>query len=123
MEFSVKHSDGIFEIITSGATELGIYGEFLDALLALDQWRPGALILVDESALDTSLLTVKDVQEIAEMCGARRAKLGPAKCALVVGRDLEFGMVRMWGVYVEEKWDVTANLFESRAEAIAWLKA
>jgi len=43
------------------------------------------------------------------------------KCAILVARDLEYGMVRMWGVFVEGKWDVTVNLFKSRDEAIVWL--
>lgn len=36
-------------------------------------------------------------------------------------RDLQFGMAKMWEVYVEDKWYVTNKLFRYREEAIKWL--
>ncbi|MBU8871871.1 MAG: hypothetical protein KOO60_13475 [Gemmatimonadales bacterium] len=122
MEFSIKHNDDFFEIKVSGEAELSKYGDFLDALIGHDKWKPGTPVLVDEMELDTSPLTVGNVQQIADMCGQRRAELGPAKCALLAGRDLEFGMIRMWGVFVEGKWDIVSDLFTVREEAIGWLK-
>jgi hypothetical protein len=121
LEYRVKNFGNYFEIKISGPAKLEIYAEFLDAVLEHEEWRPGSPLLVDETDLDTSPLTIGEVQEIAEMCAQRSAKIGKSKCALVVSRNLEFGMVRMWGAFVDGKWDVQPNLFRSRDEAIAWL--
>jgi len=49
-------------------------------------------------------------------------QLGKTKLALLVARDLEFGLAKMWQVFVDEKWDVISRVFRSRDEAITWLK-
>ena len=42
--------------------------------------------------------------------------------ATVVSRDLEYGMARMWGVFVGSKvWHASEKLFRDRDEALAWL--
>jgi len=121
LEFSLNHHDGYFEIKIFGKAELQGYGEFLDALLAHEDWVPGSLLLVDEMDLDTSSLSSAKVQEIADACVLRRDGLGNTRCAILVGGDLEYGFVRMWGVFVEDQWDVIANLFKTRDEALDWL--
>ena len=123
MEFSVNPCDGFFEIKLAGEAKLETYGEFLDALVSHGDWKPGTPIFVDEVDLETGPLQVRDVEEIARMCGDRRVEIGQARVALLAGRDLEFGFIRMWGVFVEDKWDVTANVFKSREDAMAWLMA
>ncbi len=121
MEFSLRYSGGLFEIKISGSAKPKIYSDSLDALFINDLWKPGTPLLVDETEMDAGLLTVKDVRTIAEIFIKRRTEFGPARFAIFVSRDLEYGMNRMWMVFVEEKWETAVDVFRSRDEAIAWL--
>ena len=121
MKYEVRYDDEFFEVTTHGDAEPGGFEEFIDLLLGHEKWKPGTAFLVDHSELNAGPLTVAEVHNIADMCVRRRAQFGRARCALLVRRDLEYGLARMWEVFVEGKWDVTANLFRSRNEAILWL--
>ena len=122
MEFTLKTGTGFLEIKLSGKANLDVYRATLNALNAHDEWDPGTPLLLDETELDTSALTNAEVKAIAEMFTGMRAVLGQSKVATVVARDLEFGMHRMFEVYVGDKIDTRGRLFRSRTEAVAWLK-
>jgi hypothetical protein len=47
--------------------------------------------------------------------------VGQARCATVAPRDVQYGLVRMWEVFVEGRWDVIHQAFRSRDEAVSWL--
>ena len=122
MKSEVRYVDEFFELTTHGDADLGGQEELFDLLLGHEKWNLGAAYLVDHSELNAGPLTVAEVRGIAKMCEKRRAELGRARCAILVGRELEYGMTRMWEVFVDGKWDVTEKLFRSRDEAISWLK-
>ena len=121
LEYNLTYHDGFFEGTTSGDAEADQFGELLDLMLAHAEWKPGTPYLHDHTDLNAGPLTVDDVGRVAQLCADRRADLGAGKCALIMVRDLEFGLARMWGSLVEDKWDVEANIFRTREEAIAWL--
>ena len=121
MEYSLTYHDGFFDITTSGDAEAAPFEQILDDMLRHETWKPGSPYLHDHTDFNSGPLTIDDIRNIAYMCEARRDELGEAKCALVVARDLEFGLARMWGSLVDGKWDVEANVFRTRDEAIAWL--
>ena len=122
IEYELHYRDGFFEIETHGGAEAWKFGEFLARMLADERWKPGTPFLTNHTDLDAGSLTVNEVRQIAAYCIDSRANFGHARCAVVVGRDLEFGLSRMWGVFVEGEWDVAAGVFRSRDEAVAWLK-
>ena len=121
MEFSVKYRGGFFDVKTSGDGELDKFGDLADAMFAYEEWKPGTPVLHDHTDLNSGPLTVDDIRGIAQLCADRRAQFGAGKLAVVVARDLEFGLARMWAVFAEDKWDVVSKVFRSREEAIAWL--
>jgi len=123
MEFDLRYRGGFFDGKTSGDAELDTFRELLDVMFAHEEWKPGTPVMYDHTDLNSAPLTVDDVRSIAQMCADRRAKFGVAKVAIVVSRDLEFGLSRTWAAFVEDKWDVSANIFWTREEAIAWLTA
>lgn len=122
MEYTQNYEDGIFIVVTHGDGAAEPFARILEEMLAHPEWKPGGLYLHDHSDFNSGPLTVDDILYIVGLCEARRAELGDAKCALVATRDLEFGLARMWGSMVEGRWDVTANVFRTREDAIAWLK-
>ena len=40
---------------------------------------------------------------------------------MYVSGDLEYGLNRMWHVFIEGDWEVESNVFRSREEAMPWL--
>ena len=121
MEFKLQYRKGLLEVKTSGDAELGTFREMMDSMLAHEEWKPGSPFLLDHSELNAGTLTVDDIRGIAGFCAQRRDRFGRAKCAIVVSRDLEFGIGRMWQVFVSNRWDVTEELFKSKDDAREWL--
>jgi len=123
MEYTIESRDSYLEVKQSGLCELRVYGECLAAVLEHESWTPGTPTLVDQTELDAGTLTINEVRALATQCGARREEAGSSRLAILVARDLEFGMNRMWGVFVEDQWDVVLGVFRSKEEAVAWLTA
>ncbi len=122
MKSEVHYNDEFFEVTTHGDAAPVGFEEYLDVMLGHEKWKPGAAFLEDSSDLKADRLTVADVRKIADIFVKRRAQLGRARMPILVFRELEYGMVRMWEVFVEGEWDVTEKLFRSRDEALSWLK-
>ena len=121
MKYELNYREGFFEVKTYGDAEPGEIKEFLNSMLAHEKWKPGTSFLVDHSELNFGDLTVNDVRHIANVAVRRRAELGQARNATVAPRDEQYGLVRMWEVFVESKWDVIHHVFKSRDEAVSWL--
>ena len=77
--------------------------------------------LFDHSDLDSGPLTVNDVRRIADYCADRKEEFGHSRFAVVLRRDVEFGLARMWGFFVEGRWDAIVGIFRSRDKAVQWL--
>jgi hypothetical protein len=121
MKYELNYREGFFEVKTSGDAEPGGIKEFFDSMLVHEKWKPGTSFLVDHSELKLGHLTVNEVREIADGCVRPRAELGQARSASVTPLDEQYGLVRMWEVFVEGRWDVIHQAFRSRDEAISWL--
>ena len=125
MQFNLNYHDAIFEVTTSGDAILQGYYNYTEAVLDHEEWKPGGLILLNHIELNTGTLTIDDVQAIANIAGQYRVQLGTAKVAIVVDRDLDYGMTRMWQALVERHttpYD-SVKIFRNRDEAVAWLKS
>ena len=122
MQFNVRYHDGIFEVTTSGDANLQGFDDYVKVIFEHEEWKPGGLILCDHTELNAGPLTVADVQGIAILGRKYKDQFGSAKLATFVSRDLEYGLARMWEVYVEsEGWHASEKLFRERDEALAWL--
>jgi hypothetical protein len=117
----LKYREGFFEVKTYGdADPAGIRG-ILDSILTHEEWKTGTPFLVDHSELNFGHLTINEVRHIADVGVRPRAELGQARCATVAPGDVQYGLVRMWEVFVEGRWDVIHQAFRSRDEAVSWL--
>jgi hypothetical protein len=121
MEYRVTKHEGYFELRLAGDIDPGTCPEALGELFGHPDWVPGSPVLVDEWDLRADDLTISGLKEIAWICTERSALFGKAKLSMFVSRELEFGLNRMWHVFVEGKWEVEGNVFRSREEAMAWL--
>lgn len=123
MQFTIEHRENHFLLTVTGAINTGAMVDMITSLLAHDAWQPGTPVLVDESAMDASEATVTNVREIAQACSQGSEQLGRARIAIVVARDMEYGMNRMWMAFVDGKWQVQCNVFRSEEDARAWISS
>ena len=123
MKYEVNYHEGLFEVKTYGDAELEGFFGFWKELLAHEKWKPESRILEDHSELNARPFTASDIKILSERAVSMKNKLGNAKLAVVVSRDLEYGMVRMRHAYVDGNWNVNEDVFRSRDDAIAWLNA
>lgn len=121
MEYEVHYRDGIFEVATHGGGDVKVFQELLSETLDHPQWRPGEPILIDHSNLNAGPLTVDGMAQLADMIQLARNELGSSRMAILAPGDLEYGLGRMWQVFVENKWDGEARIFRSREDAVRWL--
>jgi hypothetical protein len=123
MEYKVAFVDGYFDVKLIGKSSIEDAAAYFDYLIAHKQWKPGSLVLSDETGIEIGHLTRNDLEQMAKICGERRTAIGVARFAAIVPRDLLFGMNRMFQVYVEPFWDAAIYAFRSRDEALKWLFA
>ena len=122
MRYEILCFDDFIEVRTSGEAELKVFKDMTLAILAHEHWHIGGAILINHSELNTAPLTADELREIASFNKQFNSQIGLAKIAILVARDLEFGIGRMWQVFASEGRASTTELFRSRDEAIAWLK-
>jgi hypothetical protein len=84
------------------------------------RWRPGMAVLVDESALDVSTLTGRDVEEIAGFIVDLDDRLGPAAFAVVAPDAYAEGLVDVLIRYLDCA-RLRACTFPSQNYAKEWL--
>lgn len=121
MEYTVTFGDGYFDVKLIGKSSVEASAAYLDFLIAHKEWRPGPLVLSDETDVEIGHFTANDLMRISNVCKERRAAIGAARFAAVVPKDILFGMNRMFQAYVEPNWDATVLAFRSRDEALQWL--
>jgi hypothetical protein len=123
MKHTIFSRSGFLEVQTSEDANLIDMLEMLAAVISHSDFRAGANLLIDHTRLNAGPMTAADVHAAADKVSALRAEIGRMRCAHLVSRDLEFGLVRMWEAYVDGRWDGSAECFRSRLEAISWLGA
>lgn len=125
MQFDLNYHDEIFEVTTSGDAILQGYYDFVKAVLEHKEWKPGGLVLINNTELNTGTLTIDDINALAEISNQYREQIGKAKVAIVLDRDLDYGMARIWQTFVglRADWQASEKLFRNMVEAEAWLNS
>jgi hypothetical protein len=121
MEYEIHQTSKFVEVVTHGDGEATVFQELLSEVFALKDWKPGTPILIDHSDFNAGPLTVGEMSALADMIDSVRVELGSLRMAILVAGDLEFGLGRMWEVFVEDKWDGASEVFRSREDAMRWL--
>jgi hypothetical protein len=63
-----------------------------------------------------------DVMRIAELLIKYRNRIGPSKTAVVISKDVTFGMTRMFQAFSEQS-SIETAIFRNMEEALRWLGA
>ncbi len=110
-----------FTITTAGQGNVEGIIAFLDAIVAHPQWRPGLNILLDHRRLDIAPITVEGIDRVSGYFQTLSPQLGDGKIALVMNRDIDFGIARAWELVTREYVDMEIGVFRSIEEARHWL--
>jgi len=112
------------EASTHGMADPTVLIAMVHRIAALCGQHASANVLVDHSDIDATPLTMRDVETLSRTTVACETFQG-RKCAHLVARDLQFGLVRAWETMIEIHGltELETGLFTDRTEAIAWVKA
>jgi hypothetical protein len=122
MRFEILCFGDFLEVRTYGDADLKGCKDFIRAFLAHEHWHPGGALLINHSELNSNPLTTDDIIELAQFTKPFLPQMGKARIALLVSRNLEFGMGRMWQSFASEGRESVSEVFKSREQAISWLK-
>jgi hypothetical protein len=121
MNYTMTSRDGFLDVETHGDADRGGLMAMIADILSHPNWAKAGAIFLNHSDLNSNPLTVDDIHSTAREVGRLREQFGQARVAVLVRRDVEFGMVRMWETIASNNWDATLRCFRSRDEAMLWL--
>ena len=78
--------------------------------------------LWDYREADLSKLTTQDLAAIRDFAAAREAGAEARRVVLLVSRDLDFGIARMYGSMAEAKYPARFSVFREKDAAENWLR-
>ncbi len=84
-------------------------------------WRPDLAALLDFRGLDIGTLRQGDILRLADEYRPFTGLIGAAPIAVLVSRQLDYGLVRMWEALVEGM-NLPHGVFYEEGEAEAWLR-
>lgn len=110
-------------IRTKGVATLEGFTAWLKEGISDPRSRPGLRVIIDHRQLATSAMTLGDIERRAEITAKEQPNIRGAHVAIVVERDVEFGMLRMLGAVFETHPELRSMLcvFRSIDEARLWL--
>jgi hypothetical protein len=93
------------------------------SLLAHPDWHGAANVLVDYRESDFTELSKIEMERISKSIVEIANEFGGARAAIVVSREVDFGIVRMWEMSTGDAILFAFRVFRSIDEARAWIDA
>jgi hypothetical protein len=117
--FSIDKESGIVHTTIEGHTSTDEIVAGLRNLMDHPDFRPGLKGIADlrNSQLDTFSA---DVREIANLIIEYQDKIGPSRTAVLVSKDVTFGMARVFQAFSEQS-SIETAIFRNKEEALQWL--
>jgi hypothetical protein len=109
-------------VITRGRATAEGLDAWVQEVLSDRRYRRGMGVLVDHRALDWTTMTTQDLRRRAGLFSRDDARIGPTRAALVAGRPVDYGLMRMVAAYLGERAAFHAEIFYSFDEAREWLR-
>ena len=95
--------------------------EIVETLLSNPDHTDGMDEVWDFRNASLANFTIEDLTFLAPFLARHLDRLGK-RAALVVGRDVEYGIGQMWGAFAQEKAPRERRLFRSMEDAFLWLR-
>jgi hypothetical protein len=114
-------SSSLFVVTTEGeGSEKGVIA-FLKDIIAHPEWRPGLNILLDHRRLTIDKIKEPGVKAVSMFFISISKQLGWGKLALVMNRDVDFGITRAWEIITADSVDMRIRVFRSYEEGRNWV--
>lgn len=120
MELTVDETKGIAYIRLSGLLSEEVILSAFDAAVADERYRSGMGRLWDFREADLSALDTLTIVAMAKHSTRFSAGINDVKVSFVVGRDLEYGLTRMFQAFSGDA-ETDVAVFLSMEEAEAWM--
>jgi len=121
-EISFSKETGYFIIKTRGDTTPDDVEASLLQVFTSPDWSNGKNILYDNRLENLENLSSDDVQRISLKFTQFNEKLKNSKIALVMPKDVAYGLARMWENYTETNATFRTNVFRSFDNALQWIE-
>ncbi len=112
---------GLFWIVFSGRVSMGKLGAAHDVFTAHPEYVDGIDELLDFRATSVSDLTQKEI-DMVRLFMREQPSRHNSRSAVLVGSQLEFGLMRMMGANLDVDVPMSRGVFYSVDEALAWLR-
>ena len=124
MDFEITHvpENGYFIIKTSGDTLPEDVHSSLKQLFLHQEWEVGTHVLYDNRQENLAHLSSGDIKRISLFFTTHNEMLKRSKVALVMPKDISFGLARMWEIYTEDEASFTTHVFRCIDEARQWIE-
>lgn len=107
----------IWTLTTGDTFDLDQISDLVDRM----DWKGSKSYLWDLRALAKGPDSTPEVHQSVDLVRRTNALWAGSRAAIVVARDVDFGIARMFGVYAEEI-DVDYRLFRDMRSALEWLR-
>jgi hypothetical protein len=118
----VSEDGSVFTVTTEGEGDVVGIIAFLKDIISHPQWQPGKFILLDHRALKINKITVSGIEEVSDYFQSIAPELGNGKIALVMKREIDFGIARAWENITEYTVEIEINVFRKLEKALSWLE-
>ena len=95
----------------------------LKEIYSAPDFDPDMNSLWDLREADVSTFETPDIQNLKNFVGKHWGTKGKSKSAIVVSRDLDFGLSRMYEFYLQAKSSSEVQVFREYDEALKWIAA
>ncbi len=117
----VKKEHSLFIVTTEGeGHEMGILA-FLKDVVGHPDWRPGMSILVDHRELSIHNIQHPGISMVSDFFIQISDKLGNGKLALVMNKDIDYGIARAWQNITEDLVKMEICVFREIDKARSWI--
>jgi len=118
---SVYAGKNLFVVKTDGAGDVGGIVAFLQDIVEHPEWRAGMSILLDHRKLNIHEITQSGVGIVSRFFQSISRQLGDGKLALVMSRDVDFGIARAWQTITADNAEMDIFVFRDFDRAVTWL--
>lgn len=124
MQHTITVSEGgcLFTITTQGDGNVeGIIAFFQD-IISHRHWKPGNDLLLDHRELKIDQISFSGIKAVSTFFKSIAPELGGGKVALVMNREVDYGIARAWEIVTEGDVDAEIHVFRQLDQAVNWLR-
>jgi hypothetical protein len=107
-------------VTTSGSADAATFAMMNGALVGDERFVPGMSVLVDHSSLDTSELSLDDIQDIARTFEGLGDRIGRTDIAIVAPTLLAWGQTRQ-SITLAQETLARVRVFRTEDDALRWI--